>query len=213
MNIALFPEVPSDHLHGALQLAAIDAIRLSNEALEKPELAADWSLVIVELGDEPLRRLRNARRLHEDTGVPILLAIEKDQITLIGDADFPIADFVVLPADPLELRARLHRQASSVDTQEMISYRDLELNTATYQATIAGQPTDLTYMEYELLRFFVENPSRVWSREQLLSKVWGYDYYGGARTVDVHVRRLRSKIGEERSGWITTVRSVGYRFG
>jgi DNA-binding response OmpR family regulator len=68
-------------------------------------------------------------------------------------------------------------------------------------------------MEYELLRFFVENRGRVWTREQLLSKVWGYDYYGGARTVDVHVRRLRAKVGEERAEWITTVRSVGYRFG
>jgi DNA-binding response OmpR family regulator len=72
---------------------------------------------------------------------------------------------------------------------------------------------DLTYMEYELLRFLVENPVRVWSREQLLSKVWGYEYYGGARTVDVHVRRLRSKLGEERASWIATVRSVGYRWG
>jgi DNA-binding response OmpR family regulator len=71
----------------------------------------------------------------------------------------------------------------------------------------------MTFMEYELLRFLMENPVRVWSREQLLSKVWGYDYYGGARTVDVHIRRLRAKLGEERSSWITTVRSVGYRFG
>ena len=95
----------------------------------------------------------------------------------------------------------------------MLRYQDLELNTATYQATIAGSPKDLTYMEYELLRFLMENPSRVWSREQILSKVWGYDYFGGSRTVDVHVRRLRAKLGEERSSWITTVRSVGYRFG
>ena len=78
---------------------------------------------------------------------------------------------------------------------------------------MAGRPKDLTYMEYELLRFFVENPGRAWSREQILSKVWGYDYFGGSRTVDVHVRRLRAKLGEERSSWITTVRSVGYRFG
>ena len=68
-------------------------------------------------------------------------------------------------------------------------------------------------MEYELLRFFVENPARVWSREQILSKVWGYDYFGGSRTVDVHVRRLRAKLGEEHAGLIQTVRSVGYRFG
>ena len=68
-------------------------------------------------------------------------------------------------------------------------------------------------MEYELLRYFIEHQGRVWSREQLLQNVWGYDYFGGARTVDVHVRRLRAKLGGERASWITTVRSVGYRFG
>ena len=95
----------------------------------------------------------------------------------------------------------------------MVAFKDLSLNLATYQATIGSQPVDLTFMEYELLRFFVTNQTRVWSREQLLSRVWGYDYFGGARTVDVHVRRLRAKLGEERASWITTVRSVGYRFG
>ena len=98
-------------------------------------------------------------------------------------------------------------------TDDLVVFKDLELNTLNYQATLASKPIDLTFMEYELLRFLVANPIRVWSREQLLSKVWGYDYYGGARTVDVHIRRLRSKLGEERASWITTVRSVGYRFG
>ena len=108
---------------------------------------------------------------------------------------------------------RMHATPVAVATEEVLRYRDLELNTATYQATVGGSPRDLTYMEYELLRFFVENRGRVWSREQILAKVWGYDYFGGSRTVDVHVRRLRAKLGEERSSWITTVRSVGYRFG
>jgi len=97
--------------------------------------------------------------------------------------------------------------------QEVIRFKDLELNLATYQARLEGTPLDLTYMEYELLRFFAGHPARAWSREQLLSRVWGYDYFGGARTVDVHVRRLRAKLGETRASWITTVRSVGYRFG
>jgi DNA-binding response OmpR family regulator len=96
---------------------------------------------------------------------------------------------------------------------ERVRFKDLELDLATYQAKVGDRSLDLTYMEYELLSFFVRHPGRVWSREQLLSRVWGYDYFGGARTVDVHVRRLRAKLGEERAGWITTVRSVGYRFG
>ena len=76
-----------------------------------------------------------------------------------------------------------------------------------------GEPLDLTYMEYELLKFLVSRPGKVFTRETLLSRVWGYEYYGGARTVDVHVRRLRAKLGEEHANLIQTVRSVGYRFG
>ncbi len=78
---------------------------------------------------------------------------------------------------------------------------------------MGSRPLDLTYMEYELLRFFATHSGKVFTREQLLSRVWGYEYYGGARTVDVHVRRLRAKLGEEHAGLIQTVRSVGYRFG
>jgi DNA-binding response OmpR family regulator len=212
-GLALFPHSPSAELASALRSAALEPILLTTDDLDKTDEAANWSLVIIELGDEPLRRLRNARRLQDDTGVPIILAVQRDQIALIMDEGMNLADFIVLPAEPLELRARVRRLAATLTTDEILRYRDLELNTATYQAMIADRPADLTYMEYELLRFFVENPSRVWSREQLLSKVWGYEYYGGARTVDVHVRRLRSKIGEQRAAWITTVRSVGYRFG
>ena len=87
------------------------------------------------------------------------------------------------------------------------------MNLETYQASIAGRVMDLTYMEYELLRFLATNPNRVFTRETLLSRVWGYEYYGGARTVDVHVRRLRAKFGEENAHLIQTVRSVGYKFG
>ena len=82
----------------------------------------------------------------------------------------------------------------------MIEYRELSLNLETYQASIAGRPLDLTYMEYELLKFLAQNPGKVFTREMLLNRVWGYEYYGGARTVDVHVRRLRAKLGEEHAG-------------
>jgi DNA-binding response OmpR family regulator len=124
-----------------------------------------------------------------------------------------IADFIVAPPPVGELTARLFRIAATPELTDVRSHDDLVLNTATYQAALAGRPLDLTFMEYELLRYFIEHPGRVWSREQLLSAVWGYDYFGGARTVDVHVRRLRAKLGEQRSSWISTVRSVGYRFG
>ena len=97
-------------------------------------------------------------------------------------------------------------------SSEKIEFSDLIINLKTYEAKVENQLLDLTFMEYELLKFFVENQDNVWSREELLEKVWGYDYFGGARTVDVHIRRLRSKLGEKRSDWIKTVHSVGYKF-
>ena len=125
-------------------------------------------------------------------------------------------DFCVLPARPEELVARLQhlfwRTGQSM-RPDIIEYGPLMLNLETYQAAVSGRVLDLTYMEYELLRFLAGHPAKVFTRETLLSRVWGYEYYGGARTVDVHIRRLRAKLGEEHAHLIQTVRSVGYRFG
>jgi DNA-binding response OmpR family regulator len=172
----------------------------------------DADILLVELGDQPMRRIREVTRIVEVIGLPIVLVVTTDQLALM-ESTAGIADFVIMPFDPLELRLRVQRLLVDASQDELVVFKDLELNPLNYQATLATVPIDLTFMEYELLRFLVENPVRVWSREQLLSKVWGYEYYGGARTVDVHIRRLRSKLGEERASWITTVRSVGYRFG
>ena len=126
-------------------------------------------------------------------------------------------DFCVAPFHPVEFELRLRHllvSGGAVNTgDEVLTYDGLLLNLETYQAMIEGRPLDLTYMEYALLAFLVRRPGRVFTRETLLSQVWGYEYYGGARTVDVHVRRLRAKLGEEHAGLIQTVRSVGYRFG
>jgi len=110
-----------------------------------------------------------------------------------------------------EINARINSLIGDSST-EKLQFKDLVINLKTYEAKIDNELLDLTYMEYELLKFFIENQENVWSREELLEKVWGYDYFGGARTVDVHVRRLRSKIGEKRLDWIKTVHSVGYKF-
>ena len=121
---------------------------------------------------------------------------------------------VDLPSGPAVRRRSRTERSLDLDTgPDLVQYEALVLNVETYQASIAGRPLDLTYMEYELLKFLASNPGRVHTRESLLSQVWGYDYFGGARTVDVHVRRLRSKLGEEHAGLIHTVRSVGYKFG
>ena len=90
--------------------------------------------------------------------------------------------------------------------------RDLVLDLGNYKVFVAGQLVTLTYKEYELLRFLAQNKDKVFTREALLNRVWGYDYYGGARTVDVHIRRLRSKLEDNEHTFIETVRNVGYRF-
>jgi len=212
MNVALYPKECSEGLAAAMAIAGIahDPVETIDGVL--PELSSEWALLVVELGDEPMRRLRHIDSLAERTGVPVLAVVEAAHFPLVEQAR-GVTDLLASPADPAELGLRVRRLLRLTSTEQTLRYGDLELNPLTYQATLAGGPIDLTYMEYELLRFFVEHKGRVWTREQLLSKVWGYDYFGGARTVDVHVRRLRAKLGEERAAWITTVRSVGYRFG
>lgn len=211
MNVAIHPPDCSESILDGLLLAGATHVA-APELVPEERVINDADILLVELGDQPIRRLREVTRIVEEIGLPVILAISLDQLALV-DSTSGISDFITTPVDPLELRLRVQRLNKEEQTDDLVVFKDLELNTLNYQATLASEPIDLTFMEYELLRFLVENPIRVWSREQLLSKVWGYDYYGGARTVDVHIRRLRSKLGEERASWITTVRSVGYRFG
>jgi DNA-binding response OmpR family regulator len=211
VNIAIHPVDCSESILDGLVLASATPIELEELSADDRAIA-DADVLLVELGEQPMRRLREIARIDEIIALPVILVVAPDQMALIESAT-GISDFIIAPVDPIELRLRLQRLSSEASSNDVLVFKDLELNTLTYQAALVGTPLDLTFMEYELLRFMVENPIRVWSREQLLSKVWGYDYYGGARTVDVHIRRLRSKLGEERASWITTVRSVGYRFG
>ena len=144
--------------------------------------------------------------------IPELIVANEDEfkqsIDLIKN---PKIEVISSNSDKEEVIARFQSLLGD-SSSEKIEFSDLIINLKTYEAKIENQLLDLTFMEYELLKFFVENQDNVWSREELLEKVWGYDYFGGARTVDVHVRRLRSKLGEKRSDWIKTVHSVGYKF-
>jgi DNA-binding response OmpR family regulator len=216
MFIAIYPESPSAALTSAVLAAGLQPVPIADVAdAGRKEPPNGWQAAVVELGDMPDLAMTVAGKLRDDLGVAVLLVVDRMLTADLAGAD-GFDDFVLTPVDQTELRIRLHRLAPSAEVpadDPVLRFHDLELNTNTYQATVAGEPKDLTYMEYELLRFLVENPNRVWSREQILAKVWGYDYFGGSRTVDVHVRRLRAKLGEERASWITTVRSVGYRFG
>lgn len=206
--VAVYP-TPSPELARALRDSGLKMVEITDAAeLEERRPLEGWAVLVVE-GDAP-RTSSIARRAREE-GLAVLAITSSERLDELDGEVFD--DFILTPVDPAELRLRVQRLAVPREEQAVLRFKDLELNTATYQATVGRRPVDLTYMEYELLCFFVTNPRRVWSREQLLSNVWGYDYFGGARTVDVHVRRLRSKLGEERASWITTVRSVGYRFG
>ncbi len=208
MTVAVFAPDPDPRLEDALLMLGVEHKPVSEDDLEAP---GAWRCLLVHLGDQPARRMRLARPVAE-AGIPVILIVPTDRVMVLEQERWP-TDFIVESSDPIELRVRVARAVGANDSPDHLVHEDLLLDLATYQATVGGSPIDLTYMEYELLRYFVENRGRVWSREQILRNVWGYEYYGGARTVDVHVRRLRSKIGEERAHWITTVRSVGYRFG
>lgn len=143
-------------------------------------------------------------------GLPVLLIVTEGGLAALSPEWAP-QDFVLASAGPAELEARIRLLAVADQSEEIIRAGRVEIDESAYTSRLDGRPLDLTYTEFELLKFFAGHPGRVFSREQLLSEVWGYDYYGGTRTVDVHVRRLRAKLGDADS-LIGTVRNVGYRF-
>jgi len=145
--------------------------------------------------------------------VPLVLVLTEGGLTAVS-ADWGVDDVVLESAGPAELDARIRLvigRLAQEKTGSKIQASGVVIDEASYSAKVHGRPLDLTFKEFELLRFLATHPSRVFTREQLLSEVWGYDYFGGTRTVDVHVRRLRAKLGDLES-LIGTVRNVGYRF-
>ena len=141
----------------------------------------------------------------------LIIADDKDFEQSVDLIQNPLIELMSSSSKIEEIGARIHALVGDSQS-EILEFKDLLINLKTYDAKAGSTLLDLTFMEYELLKFFVENQDNVWSREQLLEKVWGYDYFGGARTVDVHVRRLRAKLGDQRKDWMKTVHSVGYKF-
>jgi two-component system alkaline phosphatase synthesis response regulator PhoP len=217
--LLVFPDpVPPDVAQG------LDLGGYPWKAVSSPEAAArlepedGWAgaVICAEVDPEAAFTLCRNLRKRDIPLEPVLLVLDPGQLSSLELREDLLDDFVLSPVRSIELDARLKHlffRTGRGTRPELIEYGPLALNLETYQAVCSGRPLDLTYMEYELLKFLAGHPGKVFTRETLLSRVWGYDYYGGARTVDVHIRRLRAKLGEEHANLISTVRSVGYRFG
>ena len=145
------------------------------------------------------------------SGVPLRRVLPEGGRAALA-VDWGLADVVLDTAGPAEFEARIRLLVTSSANDGLISAGGIVIDDAAYSVMLDEEPLDLTYTEFELLKYLVQHPGRVFSREHLLADVWGYDYYGGTRTVDVHVRRLRAKLGPEHEALIGTVRNVGYRF-
>ena len=203
-------------LSATLEGASFEIAHASlDRALDVASNARPSVLMISMLGrpDGPVIRnmLRSSNLASE---IATLAVVRSDSLPAL---DFSIGfdDFIVYPALADEILARVRRSIwlkSGVESDNTLRAGDLHIDLSNYKVFVGGRPIDLTYKEYELLRFLATNRDKVFTREALLNRVWGYDFYGGARTVDVHIRRLRSKIEDGSHQFIETVRNVGYRF-
>jgi DNA-binding response OmpR family regulator len=217
--LLVFPDPPPALLAQTLDLAGYGwkaVVNVSAAGQHEPREGWAGAVIVCDEDPEGAFGMCRALRKRDATLAPVLLLVSGAQLGELELREDLFDDFCLSPFHPRELEARLRHlffRTGQGSHPEVVEYGDLALNLETYQAALSERPLDLTYMEYELLKFFATHAGKVFTREQLLSRVWGYEYYGGARTVDVHVRRLRAKLGEEHANWIQTVRSVGYRFG
>lgn len=174
-------------------------------------------LVLVEI-DEHLPNSRIwelIRNMKRESSLPIIALITSEMLDSDDSHLEMTDDFVIKPYHLRELEVRIKRllkKSGRAEGGEVIRCDDLIINVAKCEVSVGNRLVMLTFMEYELLRFLASNKGRVFTREVLLNKVWGYDYYGGDRTVDVHIRRLRSKLEDASHTFIETVRNIGYRF-
>ena len=217
--LLIFPDPAPPALAQALDLAGYPwkaAGTVDSASRVEPEDGWSGAIVVADEDPEGAFALCRALRKRDLPLEPMLLLVSGPQLADLELREDLFDDFCLTPFHPRELEARLKHlfwRTGRGTRPELVEYGPLILNLETYQAYVGGKPLDLTYMEYELLKFLSTHPGKVFTRETLLSRVWGYEYYGGARTVDVHIRRLRAKLGEEHASLIQTVRSVGYRFG
>lgn len=198
-------------------LSSLDVDVAAGSSMQFKKLLADnpsYDLVIYEATAESAQTLIAVEQaLIDDGGVPMLIIVKED---MLSGFRLPVqinCDFVVHGASSEECSLRIRQllwPGNESSTNDFISVDGMTINLATYQVAVNGEPIDFTYLEYALLAFLVTHPGRTYSRDALLRRVWGFDYFGGSRTVDVHVRRVRAKLGPELSQHLETVRGVGY---
>jgi DNA-binding response OmpR family regulator len=210
--LILTPEVD----HTVLPALSLLQHRVRSIPAEPAQLvnAPSCDLILVDARSD-LAGAKSLCKILHATGlsVPLLLVVTEGGLAAVN-AEWGADDIVLATAGPAEVDARIRLvlgRKNADRSESKISASGVVIDEASYSAKVRGRSLDLTYKEFELLRFLAMHPSRVFTREQLLSEVWGYDYFGGTRTVDVHVRRLRAKLGDQES-IIGTVRNVGYRF-
>ena len=172
-------------------------------------------LALIETSYMTALEFGNCARACADADAPCLALVPRSRIPGVDPA-LPLTDFITSPPDPDELVIRARRAlgaAAGADAAaQVIRAGDLEIDVSSYEVSLKGERISLRFKEYELLKMLAENPGRVFSRDALLNRIWGYEYFGGTRTVDVHIRRLRSKIQDSEHNFIETVWNVGYRF-
>ena len=204
-------------LKSHLLKAGFHVLHLEPDELKKVEESKGRFLLGIVDGSGELRLaelIQRIRRISLVEALPLLALVEKGGLRELGQAQ-GLEDFLPAPAAPEEVEVRLRfllKRLNHLAPGGGIRQGDLELNVDRYEVSLDGEPLELTYKEFELLKFLATHPGRVFSRDQLLNQVWGYNFIGGTRTVDVHVRRLRAKLGPKHASLIETVRNVGYKF-
>ena len=183
---------------------------------DSPTAAHEFDLLLLDVDGVRNDRIEQIAKWLDDRGnIPMLVIVDDDTLPTLSLPAHARCDFVCATASTVELEVRARRllgQEDAFAVNDVLHVDNMVINLATYQVYLDDEPVDLTLMEYSLLSFLATHPNRAYSREVLLHRVWGFEYCGGTRTVDVHIRRIRSKVGPQIAAHITTVRGVGYLF-
>ena len=211
--VLLTDRTPAQVLPGAPPLLLDLKTEHLSVATVAEALALGPDAVLVDAAENPGQGHAVLHALRErGPRIPVLVVVERKDVDRFPWEE--VADDVIFPGAPegeIRLRFALTRRRTGTGEETAIRLGPIVMDPSTYRVSIEGTPLDLTFKEFELLRYLAERRGRVFTRPALLREVWGYDFYGGTRTVDVHVRRLRSKLGPAHEGLIETVRGVGYR--